>query len=237
MTRTGSLYPDDEISGGTVRSAVVASASTRAPTHTPASTATPVSPSVSARPAPSPVPPPATTSPSLGEAATVAKVVDGDTIRVNLLGTEERVRIIGLDSPESLRPNTPVKYALEATAAAESMLSPGDRVYLLADPTQDQRDRFDRLLAHVVLEDTSIFAERMIEDGWDGPLHLRGAVHLRRSIRGCPRERSSGRTRPVGSGHVRWRSSRSDGSTVTIRVHQGDPLLKPFDRGSRRCRP
>lgn len=116
---------------------------------------------------PSPSVPAATPSDSVSAEATVTSVVDGDTIRVRLLGVEERVRIIGLDSPESRQPGTPVEcFALEATAAARSILSPGDDVNLVDDPTQDERDRFDRLLAHVILSDGTLFAEWMIENGW-----------------------------------------------------------------------
>ena len=79
----------------------------------------------------------------------------------------ERVRIIGLDSPETSKPGTPVEcFAKEATAAAKALLSPGDAITLQPDPTQDTRDRFDRLLAHVLLADGSLFAEHMIAGGW-----------------------------------------------------------------------
>lgn len=77
------------------------------------------------------------------------------------------VRIIGLDSPETSKPGTPVEcFAKEATAAAKALLSPGDEITLQPDPTQDQRDRFGRLLAHVLLPDGSLFAAHMIAGGW-----------------------------------------------------------------------
>ena len=75
--------------------------------------------------------------------ATVIRVVDGDTIHARIDGLDETIRIIGLDSPESHAPGTPVEcFALEATAAAKSLLSPGDDIVLQSDPTQDGRDRY-----------------------------------------------------------------------------------------------
>jgi len=112
---------------------------------------------------------PATAAASLdppGEPATVIRVVDGDTIHARLNGVDEKVRIIGMDSPESVKPNTPVEcMAREASAAAKRLLKPGDRILLQPDPTQDTRDRYGRLLAHVFLSDGTLFAETMIRQG------------------------------------------------------------------------
>jgi micrococcal nuclease len=102
-----------------------------------------------------------------GEAATVIRVVDGDTIHARVNGTDEKVRIIGMDSPETSKPGTPVEcFAKEATAEAKRLLKPSDRIVLQPDPTQDTRDRFGRLLAHVFLADGSLFAQTMIRHGW-----------------------------------------------------------------------
>jgi len=102
-----------------------------------------------------------------GTPATVIRVVDGDTIHARVDGADEKVRIIGLDSPETNKPATPVEcFARQATAAAKNLLSPGDPITLQPDPTQDERDRFGRLLAHVVLANGTLFAEQMIEGGW-----------------------------------------------------------------------
>ncbi|HEY4228455.1 MAG TPA: thermonuclease family protein [Candidatus Limnocylindrales bacterium] len=102
-----------------------------------------------------------------GMPAKVIRVVDGDTIHARLNGKDEDVRIIGLDSPETSKPNTPVEcFAREATAAAKRLLRPGDHILLQADPTQAKRDRFGRLLAHVFLANGTLFAETMIRHGW-----------------------------------------------------------------------
>jgi micrococcal nuclease len=94
-------------------------------------------------------------------------VVDGDTVKARLDGVTESVRVIGIDTPESRRPGTPVEcFAREATDAAERLLPEGSSVWLEPDPTQDTRDRYGRLLAHVWLADGRLFAEAMIRDGY-----------------------------------------------------------------------
>jgi micrococcal nuclease len=102
-----------------------------------------------------------------GREAALTDVVDGDTVKVRLDGVTESVRIIGIDTPESRRPGTPVEcFAREATDAAERLLPEGSSVWLEPDPTQDTRDRYGRLLAHVWLADGRLFAETMIRDGY-----------------------------------------------------------------------
>jgi endonuclease YncB( thermonuclease family) len=76
----------------------------------------------------------------------VTYVVDGDTIDVRLAnGILERVRLIGIDTPER-----GTCHAADATAAARS-LAQGKQVSLVGDGTQATRDRYGRLLAYVWL--------------------------------------------------------------------------------------
>jgi len=80
--------------------------------------------------------------------ATVARVVDGDTIRVRIEGREERVRLVGIDTPESVKPGTPVQcFALAASARTKALLPKGSAVRLVRDV--EERDRYGRLLAYV----------------------------------------------------------------------------------------
>ena len=79
--------------------------------------------------------------------ARVVHVVDGDTIRVALGGREERVRYIGIDTPESRRPDTPVQCYARRAARENARLVSGERVRLVRDV--EERDRFGRLLAYV----------------------------------------------------------------------------------------
>src|SRR4051812_19072375 len=73
----------------------------------------------------------------------------GDTIVVRFAGKhQETVRLIGIDTPESVKPNTPVQcYALEASARTKAMLPAGTPVRLMRDA--EARDRYGRLLAYV----------------------------------------------------------------------------------------
>jgi len=82
----------------------------------------------------------------------VVKVVDGDTIDVNIDGTTEKVRMIGIDTPESVH-NDPLKNTEEGTFVSEYMKAylQGKSVYLEFDV--GVRDKYDRLLAYVYLED------------------------------------------------------------------------------------
>jgi micrococcal nuclease len=81
---------------------------------------------------------------------TVSDVVDGDTITVDVRGFETPVRLIGIDTPETRAPGTPVQcFGPAAAARAKRLLPVGQRVRLVTDPTQDTRDRYARLLAYV----------------------------------------------------------------------------------------
>ena len=86
--------------------------------------------------------------------AEVIEVVDGDTVRVETARGRETVRLLGIDTPETVAPNRPVEcFGPEASARAKELLPEGAEVVLELDPTQDQRDRYDRVLAYVHLED------------------------------------------------------------------------------------
>jgi micrococcal nuclease len=110
-------------------------------------------------------------------AAVVTEIVDGDTLHARLHdGGQETVRIIGIDTPETRMPGTPVEcFGIEATDAARHMLPEGSTIILEADPTQDSRDRYDRLLAHVFMADGRLFAAEMIKGGF-GTHYVYGGV-------------------------------------------------------------
>ena len=77
----------------------------------------------------------------------VMRVVDGDTIKVRLGGRVERVRYIGMDTPESVKPGTPVQCFAKKASAENERLVAGREVRLV--PDVEQRDRYGRLLAYV----------------------------------------------------------------------------------------
>ena len=87
----------------------------------------------------------------------VDRVVDGDTAKVFYGGESEYVRYIGIDTPESVNPGSPVEcFAEQASDYNEQMLAAGE-VRLRFGP--ELRDRFGRLLAYVYVSDVMLNAE------------------------------------------------------------------------------
>jgi len=108
------------------------------------------------------MPPP----PSGLQEATVARVVDGDTIEVSLNGVVEDVRLIGIDTPETVAPGSPVEcFGPEASDQVMALLT-GTTVYLEADASQDERDRYDRLLRYVWLPDGTLVNLQLVREGY-----------------------------------------------------------------------
>jgi micrococcal nuclease len=107
-------------------------------------------------------------APSAGVAGTKTKAVvdhvaDGDTIKVVLGQREEYVRFIGIDTPEVY--NTPECGGEQASASMKRMLKPGDRVTLVRDPSQGNRDDYDRLLRYVQFNGHDL-GEKQARKGW-----------------------------------------------------------------------
>ena len=104
--------------------------------------------------------------------ARVMAVTDGDTLRVRATGSgrDYDVRLIGLDTPETKRPDTPVECGgPEASASMARLALPGGRraaVTLTTDPSQDTRDRYGRLLAYVTRSDDVDLARAQLRAGW-----------------------------------------------------------------------
>jgi len=96
----------------------------------------------------------------------VARVVDGDTIRVTMNGEEKVVRMIGVDTPESVHPSKPVEcFGVEATLFVESLLL-DQVVRVVRDPSQQQYDQYGRALGYVYLPDGTNVAEHIIRSGY-----------------------------------------------------------------------
>ncbi len=102
--------------------------------------------------------------------ATVVRVVDGDTLVVESAGEEDRIRLIGIDTPESVKPGTPVEcYGKEASRHLAELLPEGSGVQLERDV--EARDRYDRLLAYVYRASDGLFVNReMVADGFAQPV-------------------------------------------------------------------
>jgi micrococcal nuclease len=104
-------------------------------------------------------------------AGRVVRVVDGDTIRVRLGGTDERVRYIGVDTPETVKPGTPVQCFGKAASAYNKRLLRGRAVRLVFDA--ERRDRYGRLLAYVYREPDGLFVNAdLVRRGYAQPLTI-----------------------------------------------------------------
>ena len=96
----------------------------------------------------------------------ITEFIDGDTIAVNMNGATEIIRMIGVDTPETHRPNTPVQCYGEAAADYTKKLINGRRVRLQADPLNTNRDRYNRLLRYVYLPDGTLLENKLISEGY-----------------------------------------------------------------------
>ncbi|HEX6419064.1 MAG TPA: thermonuclease family protein [Acidimicrobiales bacterium] len=83
-----------------------------------------------------------------GVSATVVRVIDGDTLEVDIGGRRASVRLIGIDTPETVHPDKPAAcFGPEASARLGALLPAGSTVRLTRDV--EPRDAYDRLLAYV----------------------------------------------------------------------------------------
>lgn len=139
---------------------------TPTPTLKSTSTPTPIASTVSTTPKVSILPSHTPKTLQQSDLYIVSSVVDGDTIKVVRGSEQETLRLIGIDTPETIDPRKPVQcFGKEASAKAKSLLS-GKSVRLEADPTQGERDKYQRLLRYVFLEDGTSFNKLMISEGY-----------------------------------------------------------------------
>jgi micrococcal nuclease len=101
--------------------------------------------------------------------ARVIRVVDGDTLHVDIDGVDTDVRLIGLNTPETVKPNSPIEcYGPAASAFTKKMLT-DTTVTIEYDDSQGRTDRFGRTLAYVWLERPGadvLFNQVLIRDGY-----------------------------------------------------------------------
>ncbi|MFV0308309.1 MAG: thermonuclease family protein [Desertimonas sp.] len=111
----------------------------------------------------------------------VERVIDGDTIDVTIDGHDERVRLLGIDTPETKIPDTaPECYGPEASARTGDLLPAGTSVRLERDVVA--RDDYGRLLAYVYrLDDELLINEVLVRDGYARLLFIEpnGALRAR----------------------------------------------------------
>jgi endonuclease YncB( thermonuclease family) len=96
-------------------------------------------------------------------AGTVVRIVDGDTIDVEISGTKERIRVLGIDTPEVF--DNPECGGPEASAEMKQLLPIGTDVTLKSDPSQGDADQYERLLRHVVRDGKDV-GLTLVRSGW-----------------------------------------------------------------------
>lgn len=100
-----------------------------------------------------------------GEPANVLCVVDGDTLLVRVGGTEERVQLIGVDTPETVHPHKPVQYFGKEASVFTRSLAEGKTVRMEYDSENKRRDYYGRLLRYVYLPDGRLLNAEIIAQG------------------------------------------------------------------------
>ena len=101
----------------------------------------------------------------VGEEATIKRVVDGDTVIITTKeGIEERIRLLLIDTPESVHPNGEVeKFGPEASDYAKDYLKKGTKITL--ERGNPERDKYDRILGYIWVDGIN-FNQHMIEEGY-----------------------------------------------------------------------
>jgi endonuclease YncB( thermonuclease family) len=98
--------------------------------------------------------------------ALIVRDVDGDTVAARFAnGAEDDVRLIGIDTPEDVKPGYPVECGARAATRSMTEMAAGRRAILVADPSQDRFDRYGRLLAYLYVAGRNLNL-RQVGRGW-----------------------------------------------------------------------
>ena len=96
----------------------------------------------------------------------VTRAVDGDTIRVMRDGQEVAVRLIGINTPETVAPDRPVEcFGPEASARTKELVT-GQKVWLEYDDVTGETDKYGRTLAYVWLTPSQMLNEELVREGF-----------------------------------------------------------------------
>jgi len=96
----------------------------------------------------------------------IIEVVDGDTVKAEGNGKVETIRLIGVDTPETVDPRKTVQcFGQEASSFTKTALT-GKSVKLEADASQGNLDKYNRLLRYVLLEDGTNFNKSLLSEGY-----------------------------------------------------------------------
>lgn len=92
----------------------------------------------------------------------VTRIVDGDTVEIDYNSQKEKVRLIGIDTPETVKPNTPVQaYGKDASEFTKSQLLNN---YISLEFDEQERDQYGRLLAYVYING-EMFNKTLLSEG------------------------------------------------------------------------
>jgi micrococcal nuclease len=114
----------------------------------------------------------AATTPADSAHAQVVRVIDGDTIDLRFGTRQERVRLIGIDTPETKKPNTPIQcFGPQASEFTKHVLAPGTEVIVQRDV--QARDDYGRLLGYVYRVADGLFVNlELARQGYARPLTI-----------------------------------------------------------------
>lgn len=96
----------------------------------------------------------------------VVQIEDGDTITVDMNGTDEQIRFVGIDTPETRDPRKPVQCFGKAASNFTKQLVGDGPVRLVADPLSTNRDRYNRLLRYIYLTDGRLVQTELLKEGY-----------------------------------------------------------------------
>jgi micrococcal nuclease len=161
------------------------------------------------------------------ESAALVSISDGDTIRVDLGGREETVRLILIDTPETRDPNNPPEcYGTEATAFLEGLLPAGSELYPETDVSE--RDRFGRLLRYAWLDrgdEVYLVNEAVVRSGFAAQLTFPPDVKYEERIQEAARFAHE-------HGYGLWSARETDAEGDTNELGESETELTPGERTS-----
>jgi micrococcal nuclease len=96
----------------------------------------------------------------------VTRVVDGDTLEVEIDGSMQKVRLIGVDTPETSDPRKEVECFGKESSSKTRELVEGKFVRLEQDETQNDKDRYGRLLRYVYMEESVNLNLYLLQNGY-----------------------------------------------------------------------
>jgi micrococcal nuclease len=117
----------------------------------------------------------------------VVQVIDGDTVELRIGASTERVRLLGVDTPETVHPDRPVEcWGPEASARTKALLPPGTDVLIQRD--REARDRYGRLLAYLWRATDRLFVnEVLLSEGAGDVLVIAPNTSRRRQLTSAAR--------------------------------------------------